>query len=90
MCKGSWDHLDRMVSLDQEVNLFVSLSYTMIFVVEKTLHNFVYLGPYGIITIVRHSQTANIPDCPRGFSALYSGYSFVFAHGFGLAQGHIQ
>jgi integrin beta 8 len=39
------------------------------------------------LIIVRHSQNTSIPSCPSGFSSLYTGYSFIFAHGFGFSQG---
>jgi len=50
-------------------------------------------GPPGPIAIakgfyvVRHSQTDATPECPRGYNTLWTGYSWLYSVGNGMAHG---
>lgn len=50
-------------------------------------------GPAGPVTppdgfyIVRHSQTDVVPACPKGHKTLWTGYSWLYSVGNGMAHG---
>ena len=50
-------------------------------------------GPPGPIAlakgfyVVRHSQTDITPECPRGYNTLWTGYSWLYSVGNGMAHG---
>ena len=50
-------------------------------------------GPPGPVTlakgfyVVRHSQSTEVPKCPRGYETLWIGYSWLYSVGNGMAHG---
>lgn len=41
-------------------------------------------APTNVIAV--HSQTIDIPNCPRGWSSLWIGYSFVMVHNYSFGN----
>ena len=50
-------------------------------------------GPAGPLTVaegfyvVRHSQSDIVPTCPNGYKQLWTGYSWLYSVGNGMAHG---
>ncbi len=52
-----------------------------------TFFGFIFKGLPGLqgtgFIVVRHSQSAQVPECPSGMIKLYDGYSFLMMQGNG-------